>query len=86
MKPALLSLLLAAGLSSGSAYATTNTVSNLGLYVNNGARALAVNNIGQMGGFSTVGLTGTKNAFSTSAVPGVTITNLHTQGGAAGRL
>lgn len=57
------------------------TITNLGLYTRDGARPLAVNNIGEMGGFSTAGLTGTKNAFSSSAVPNITITNLHTRGG-----
>lgn len=58
-----------------------NLATNLGLYVNNGARPLAVNNIGEMGGFSTIGLGIGKNAFTSSAVPSITITNLHTQGG-----
>jgi probable HAF family extracellular repeat protein len=56
-------------------------VSNIGLYVNNGAKALAVNNSGQMGGFSTVGLTSTRNAFVGSSLPNVALTNLHTAGG-----
>ena len=74
--------MLAAGMSSGTAYAYTYSVTNLGLYTNNGARMLAVNNIGQMGGFSTVSLSSTKTAITSSAVPSITITNLHTQGGA----
>lgn len=81
MKTALLPLMLAAGLSSGSAQAYDFTLTNLGLYTNNGARMLAVNNIGQMGGFSTVGLTSTRTAISSNGLPGITITNLHTQGG-----
>jgi probable HAF family extracellular repeat protein len=68
-------------IASGPAGAFTYTVSNIGLYVNNGARALAVNNSGQMGGFSTVGLTSTKNAFVGSGVPNVALTNLHNSGG-----
>lgn len=77
-------LVLAATLAliaSDPAAAFTYTVSNIGLYVNNGARALAVNNSGQMGGFSTVGLTSTKNAFVGSGVPNVALTNLHNSGG-----
>ncbi|OYY95520.1 MAG: hypothetical protein B7Y41_03190 [Hydrogenophilales bacterium 28-61-23] len=81
MKSTLLSLTLAAALSAGSTNAATYSVTNLGLYPNNGASALAVNNVGEMGGFSTVGLTGTKQAFFASGVPNITITNLHTQGG-----
>lgn len=68
-------------IASGPAGAFTYNVSNIGLYVNNGARALAVNNSGQMGGFSTAGLTSTKNAFVGSGVPSVALTNLHNSGG-----
>jgi probable HAF family extracellular repeat protein len=51
---------------------------NLGLYPNNGAQMLAVNNSGQATGFSTVGLTSTKNAARFS---GGVVSNLHNQGG-----
>lgn len=81
MKCSMRPLILIAALSAGSAHAYDYTLTNLGLYTNNGARMLAVNNIGQMGGFSTVGLTSTKTAISSNGLPVITITNLHTQGG-----
>ncbi len=77
------SLLCAAGLAAAVAMPAAAappefTLFNLGLYPNNGAQAVDVNNSGQATGFSTVGLTGTKNAFRFS---GGTVSNLHSQGG-----
>ena len=54
------------------------TIVNLGLYGNNGATALAVNNSGSATGFSTTGLTSTKQAFR---YDNSVVSNLHNQGG-----
>lgn len=69
---------LLAGLAGAASAAAEFSVFNLGLYPNNGATPLAVNASGQATGFSTVGLTGTKEAFWFDQ--GV-VSNLHHQGG-----
>lgn len=76
---AALATAVAALAASGSAQAAAEfKLYDLGLYANNGAQAMAVNNSGQAAGLSTVGLTSTANAFFFN---GQTLTNLHTQGG-----
>lgn len=73
-----LSLGLALLAQGASAAPAEFTLHNLGLYPNNGAQMLAVNDSGQATGFSTVGLTSTKNAARFS---GGVVSNLHSQGG-----